>query len=260
MIPSSPVIIHHIRFPRLRDWSYSNLRAPFSRIYWHDQPGSYVQQAGQPEIPLLPERFYIIPRGTSFSTRSEGPILHFHVAFHSTWNMSQGVFPVPIRAESRKILKQLLASGERDVESTELTFQGYRMVFQILDELDVSERHPHPDSVRLQFAFNHLLHHSRKGVTNEELARIAHMSVNHFIRTFRNAYGITPQQFLIVRRCENAAALLDLPRLSIEQVAERAGFYDRYHFTRVFKKYRGVTPAAYRKRRELRAAAEDGKQ
>jgi transcriptional regulator GlxA family with amidase domain len=35
--------------------------------------------------------------------------------------------------------------------------------------------------------------------------------------------------------------------LSIEQIAERCGFCDRYHFSRVFQKHREMGPATFRR-------------
>ena len=49
------------------------------------------------------------------------------------------------------------------------------------------------------------------------------------------------------QRVERACVLLHATGNSIEQIAEATGFCDRYHFTRVFTRLRGVSPAAFRK-------------
>jgi AraC-like DNA-binding protein len=48
-------------------------------------------------------------------------------------------------------------------------------------------------------------------------------------------------------RLERAQRLLASPRLSLEEIAERAGYSDVTNFTRAFRRWTGTTPAAYRR-------------
>ena len=59
--------------------------------------------------------------------------------------------------------------------------------------------------------------------------------------------GRSPGRYINARRIEEACILLDHGEDALEEIAERLGFYDRHHFSKVFKKYRGVSPATYRK-------------
>jgi len=84
-------------------------------------------------------------------------------------------------------------------------------------------------------------------IRNADLAELAHMNVNSFSRLFRQATGETPQAHLTRLRVEEACVLLHEAALAIPDVAEATGFCDRYHFTRVFRKGRGMTPGAFRR-------------
>lgn len=251
MIPSSPITIHDIRFPRITHWNYSKMKAPFSRFYWHPEPQTYVTIQGSKEIELKPERVYLVPRGTQFSSRSTAQFTHFHIYFHCIWNLTPGILSMPMRSDTKDTLLRILDIGDSDPESSEMSYLGYRLLYLVFDDLEPEQRQPHPDSERLQNAANYIFQNYRHSVSNEELAKISRMSVNHFIRTFKNVYGTTPQQYVIIRRCEHASSLLGNKRFSIEEIAEHTGFYDRYHFTRMYKKYRGITPAAYRTLRNI---------
>ena len=83
-------------------------------------------------------------------------------------------------------------------------------------------------------------------VSNAELAREAGMNANAFIRKFRQAVGHTPHQYLLRLRVERACEWMRRRELTMDQIAEAAGFCDRFHFSRVFKQVMGVSPAKFR--------------
>ena len=80
-----------------------------------------------------------------------------------------------------------------------------------------------------------------------ELAERAGLSRNSFIRLFREKTGETPQQFRLRKSVEYAAGELHYSTHSIEEIAEAAGFSDRFHFTKVFGRFMQMPPAAYRR-------------
>ena len=84
-------------------------------------------------------------------------------------------------------------------------------------------------------------------VGNASLARIAHLSKSAFIREFRQATGQTPARYSTERRIAAAAEQLAHSDATIDEIADRFGFPDRFYFTRVFTRLMGVPPARYRK-------------
>lgn len=79
-------------------------------------------------------------------------------------------------------------------------------------------------------------------LTLAELSFVASMSPYHFTRTFKNAIGVAPHQYILNTRIERAKSLLLQGHLSISEVASKVGFFDQSHFTRYFKRLVGVTP------------------
>jgi len=74
------------------------------------------------------------------------------------------------------------------------------------------------------------------------LAREMGMSVNHFIRIFRQFIGNTPKQYILARHMWQAHAQLqqDVP---VKEVAYRCGFNDAAYFSRAYRKVFGVPPS-----------------
>jgi len=80
-----------------------------------------------------------------------------------------------------------------------------------------------------------------------DMARYAGMPVRTFTRRFRQALGMTPNQYLQDLRIENGRDLLKSTDLSVQDVAENVGYRDTAYFSRVFKSKVGLTPTEYRK-------------
>jgi AraC-like DNA-binding protein len=80
------------------------------------------------------------------------------------------------------------------------------------------------------------------------LARIAHVSEAHFIRTFRATFGETPHRYLQRRRVERAMFLLRSTERSVTDICWDVGFNSLGTFSRTFREIVGETPSAYRLR------------
>jgi AraC-like DNA-binding protein len=80
------------------------------------------------------------------------------------------------------------------------------------------------------------------------LARVAHVSEAHFIRTFRATFGETPHRYLQRRRVERAMFLLRETDRSVTEICLDVGFASLGTFTRTFRAIVGDTPTAYRGR------------
>jgi AraC family transcriptional regulator len=80
-----------------------------------------------------------------------------------------------------------------------------------------------------------------------DLAALVHLTRYHFIRSFKQAAGMPPHQFMIARRVERAKEMLANQEQSIASVAERAGFGTSLQLARAFRRVVGTTPSEFRR-------------
>jgi AraC-like DNA-binding protein len=80
----------------------------------------------------------------------------------------------------------------------------------------------------------------------DDLARAAALSRAHFSREFRRAFGESPHAYLLTRRLERAAALLQTSDRSVADICFSVGLQSVGSFTSSFTRTYGVSPTAYR--------------
>jgi len=88
--------------------------------------------------------------------------------------------------------------------------------------------------------------HVTQDVSLADLARIVQRSRYTALRLFRDGTGMTPHAYLLNRRVERARRAL-ASGCSLADTALDFGFFDQSHFTRVFKRFTGLTPGQYRR-------------
>jgi AraC family transcriptional regulator len=99
---------------------------------------------------------------------------------------------------------------------------------------------------KLRAVVEYVEEHLGAGLTLEQMAAAAHLSVYHFARQFKAATGLPPHQYVVLRRVERAKRLLQGGDLSLAEVAACAGFSDQSQLSHHFKRLVGVTPRQFR--------------
>jgi AraC family transcriptional regulator len=81
----------------------------------------------------------------------------------------------------------------------------------------------------------------------QALANVSGYSRVHFVRMFKAATGSSPHTYLLNLKLERARELLKIPSMSLIDIALDCGFSSHSHMSRLFHKFVGVTPSAYRR-------------
>jgi AraC-like DNA-binding protein len=81
----------------------------------------------------------------------------------------------------------------------------------------------------------------------EDIAQSCGISISHFTRAFRQSVGMPPHQWLLQQRIEQAKARIKNADESLSEIALACGFADQSHLSRVFSRFTGATPAAWRR-------------
>ncbi|HEY1978857.1 MAG TPA: AraC family transcriptional regulator [Xanthobacteraceae bacterium] len=88
-------------------------------------------------------------------------------------------------------------------------------------------------------------------ISAADLARECSLSAGHFARAFRHSTGLSPHQWLLRHRIEEAHGLLSDDRFTLAEIARACGFADQSHFTKAYTRLRGISPGAWRRQQEI---------
>jgi AraC family transcriptional regulator len=101
----------------------------------------------------------------------------------------------------------------------------------------------------LRRLFNHIEERIAGELRLAELAAIARLSEDHFLRAFKAAVGQTPHQFVLGRRIVRARELLERTLMPVQAVALETGFRGPSHFAAAFRQQLGTSPRVWRAQR-----------
>ncbi|MEX1029792.1 MAG: response regulator [Paenibacillaceae bacterium] len=94
--------------------------------------------------------------------------------------------------------------------------------------------------------------HYMEDLSLERLADLMNLHPHYICRLFKKKTGDNFVNYLNAFRIRKAQKLLETQRhLPVNVIGQRVGFESRHYFSKVFKKYTGVTPGVYREDNEL---------
>lgn len=104
---------------------------------------------------------------------------------------------------------------------------------------------------RIRYALNHVWSAETRPPSLTEAAALCSLSPSRFSELFRKAMGVSYGKFAIRVRMSNAAKDLLAGKLSLDEVAQKWGFFDSAHFCHAFKKFYRVSPGQFITRKPL---------
>jgi len=85
------------------------------------------------------------------------------------------------------------------------------------------------------------------------LAKTVSLSVFHFHRSFKKAYGEPPKQMITRLQIEEAKRQLADTMVPLADLAKQLGFAHQSHFTSRFRQLTGITPSRFRRQEKAKA-------
>lgn len=121
----------------------------------------------------------------------------------------------------------------------------------VLDRLPAPEEEPRPEgedpnSFLVRQAQAYIAEHCAQRLSLQDVADHCYVSQWHLSKLLNKCLGQSFYDLLNAVRVREAKQLMDDPALRISEVAERVGYADTAHFSRVFKKLEGVSAGEWR--------------
>jgi AraC-like DNA-binding protein len=154
-------------------------------------------------------------------------------------------------------LHQSQQTGEIFLPSEEIFFGIGRHL--LLSQMKIKKQSLRIDAMRpaTRMELFRLIENARQKIEDEpfsdisiaDLASAVCMSEYHFYRTFRQALGVSPNQYRIKVKIERARQMLLQTKMPLHEIADATGFVDEQNLSKVFKRYFAMPPGKYRSSR-----------
>ena len=152
---------------------------------------------------------------------------------------------VPLRHAILELARLVSTHAGSCIDQENALYQVVERTVQLGGRVQPSRVTQRPDAL-LDLAKAYIHAHLEADISLDDISQAAHLSKYHFLRLFRQHYGMTPHQYVINCRINAARAALD-QGAPLNEVALRFGFADLSHFNRRFKRIYGMTPHQYQR-------------
>lgn len=198
----------------------------------------------------------------SFTFDSEEPTRHMYVNFEYNPDASQAslcpifriggesVVHVPEGTIVEGLFMHILClAGMTPKSSRE---RRNRTLYLLLSEIETLAASKVDDAVpelpvNLQRIVEYIETRVTSPLTVSALVRESQWSYGYFYREFVRHIGVSPKEYICIRRIELACRLLIERNDTIKMISAHAGFDDPHYFSRLFSRIKGVTPTQYRR-------------
>lgn len=257
-LPDPDVRILLYGYAALPNWSFPNQKSPFWYL-WRNRCGTSYVFSNDVCYEMDPDHYLLIPPFTPFSTdsRRQG-ITQLYIHF-MTGGLFQNIehrpilIPVKLSEEySSEDFFRILDQRLPDRRSLHLFLSS--VICSVLSSVIVSGMTEGKKRTMNPLTLQFMTHISRNLCTRSVYRDFCFrngISDATMLRIFKLDTGMTPQQYLIECRITQARNLLLNTSMSLDEIAEQTGFSDRYHFSKMFRKYADSAPAAFRKGQQL---------
>lgn len=248
--------------------SYSDLEKSFF-------VSTYIKQANgeclSPYIPMTNHSLlnYIADRRCTFNSVLHGgfPYLAISLKFftESFCNMNHGISP----DEYNRFEKMFLEYNDKTRRSIEIVSDSilnldkslpgadFILTGKIMEWIGISIASYHDnlsskklltkdDSSAIEKVTNYIDHHYMLDIKQDLLERIALLSGTKLKKCFKLKTGLTITEYIQRKRIDMAEIILASTDLSVKNVAESVGYSSHSRFSKLYKRYKGISPSEIR--------------
>ncbi len=148
----------------------------------------------------------------------------------------------------RQAMKSLVYNSE-SVNIIHIDDVDDKLISDMFNEIKINRSKNLNNKVKTKL-FENVKNFIKENIETElELERVANnfgLSVYYFSRTFKEVTGINFSEYVNKCRIDIAKELLSNGELSIKEVCYKVGYNDPNYFSKVFKKYEGISPVNFK--------------
>ena len=221
-------------------------------VYRFNGENSYCF-AGEEEIPVPAGSVLFLPRGTDYAVRRLCPEESHYALVNFSADLPASepkLYHTEDRPELGHLFEQMVKLWPFQTAANRC--KTLSLFYEILSVLYRSEEHTYLSSRKKQI-LTPAMDFLRENIFDpdlrtEQLHTLSGVSDTYFRKLFLARYGVTPKQYILAKRLQQAKNILEAGEYArICDVARSVGFTDSLYFSRVYKEQFGTAPSAHGK-------------
>lgn len=206
----------------------------------------------------LPDAHFVLLINPAFLPMQTEAILRFPMSSNAKWLRSNGLHESN-RSQIAKRIEALIGLLKNDTnnDTGDSFFKIYGEFFLLLDAVSsyVGMIEPYAEGnfdekiksrKILKKVYNYVSRHYMREISLSEVARLVNFTEAYFCKFMKKSTDQTFLEFLNGYRCHMARIQLEASDLPITTIAMASGFTSLSYFSKVFRRYVGMSPRAYR--------------
>lgn len=196
---------------------------------------------------------YILTGGTRhhYKTNPANPCKKIFVNYYSeylhnflaAYKITDGIY----KADTKNLFFTLLYLLDNYISDAEDSLTISNSVNSIIVALSFHHKnHNNNISLDIKSKLDSLL---QSKINLDKIAFDLGISKSTLIRSFKKEFNSTPYNYVLTQKIYYAKYLLDTTDLRINEIAEKVYIIDEHHFSLMFKKLIGISPANYKKQK-----------
>jgi len=158
------------------------------------------------------------------------------------YGLNCGVHHMSPSPVCEKLFVQLVAEHNQKAELS----NEKALLLTFLNMLGKSVNHRNTTNEKIEEAISFITTHYTAEISISELAESCNVSQSRFLYLFKEKAGQSPHAYQQMLRIHNSMTLLASTKLQVTDISALSGYADPLYFSRVFRKYTGMSPKAYR--------------
>ena len=132
-------------------------------------------------------------------------------------------------------------------DGVENMFDSSMRIYKLLQLLSERDLHNQKEDTSIEKTIRYIRSHVGKKITLEELSGIANLSTYYFSHRFKEETGLSPIDYVINTRLDQAKILLARTAMTVEEIAYEVGYQSSNSLINLFNQKLGFSPKEYRK-------------
>ncbi len=211
------------------------------------------------EFTLSPNTYFIIPKNVSHSYKSSEtePWSIYWAHFSGEYaddlykrtlaDDQPKVHAIPFDENRINLFDQIYSILEHSYEVREMEILNFNFLHLVTSMIYYKQTHPSIyDADATSNSITYMKTCLHETFTIKQLAQQQNISVSHYSRIFKQKTGSSPIHYFNQLKVQKSCQYLYFSDKSIKEISSELGFDDPYYFSRLFKKFIGVSPAKYK--------------